>query len=118
MYRETYYRVILRLVAHLIAVMRLYLTYETYDMVLHTTFMLILAFTFHRSSIQLLFDEYDDDKSGELSFQEFCIMMKQWRTRFGSGAAKVRYWLYSSMMTTLFVTTITLMITPTHFFPS
>jgi len=51
--------------------------------------MVIMGEKMDEEEITLLFEEYDDDNSGELSFQEFCIMMKNWRARFGSGAAKV-----------------------------
>jgi hypothetical protein len=33
-------------------------------------------------------DEYDTDKSGNLDFKEFLVMMKGWSTRFGTGIQK------------------------------
>ncbi len=51
--------------------------------------MVIMGEKLDEEELQLLFNEYDEDKSGEMSFPEFCIMMKNWRTRFGSGATKV-----------------------------
>jgi hypothetical protein len=51
--------------------------------------MIMMGEKMDEEEIELLFKEYDDDGSGELSFQEFCIMMKNWRERFGTGAAKL-----------------------------
>jgi hypothetical protein len=51
--------------------------------------LIMLGEKMDEEEIELLFKEYDEDGSGELSFQEFCVMMKNWRERFGTGAAKV-----------------------------
>jgi|MDTB01.1.fsa_nt_gb hypothetical protein len=51
--------------------------------------LIMLGEKMDEEEIELLFKEYDEDGSGELSFQEFCVMMKNWRERFGSGATKV-----------------------------
>jgi hypothetical protein len=51
--------------------------------------MVIMGEKLDEEEIVNLFNEYDEDKSGEMSFTEFCIMMKNWRTRFGTGAAKM-----------------------------
>jgi hypothetical protein len=51
--------------------------------------MVLMGEKLDAEEIQLLFDEYDEDNSGELCFSEFCTMMKNWKTRFGSGATKV-----------------------------
>jgi len=51
--------------------------------------MVLLGEKMDEEEITLLFEEYDDDKSGRMSFSEFCVMMKNWRARFGTGAAKM-----------------------------
>ena len=51
--------------------------------------MVLMGEKMDEEEIVLLFNEYDEDKSGEMSFTEFCVMMKNWRTRFGVGVAKV-----------------------------
>lgn len=51
--------------------------------------MIMMGEKMDEEEIELLFTEYDEDGSGELSFQEFCVMMKNWREKFGTGVAKV-----------------------------
>jgi len=51
--------------------------------------MVLMGEKMDEEEIVLLFNEYDADGSGEMSFTEFCVMMKNWRTRFGTGAAKM-----------------------------
>jgi len=51
--------------------------------------MVLLGEKMDEEEIVLLFEEYDEDKSGEMSFSEFCVMMKNWRTRFGTGTTKM-----------------------------
>lgn len=47
--------------------------------------MVVMGEEMDREELQELLEEYDTDKSGELDFREFVIMMKGWNTRFGTG---------------------------------
>jgi len=51
--------------------------------------MVMLGEKFDKDELQDLLEEYDSDKSGELEFNEFVVMMKGWNTRFGTGMEKV-----------------------------
>mmetsp|Transcript_21887 Transcript_21887/g.36625 ORF Transcript_21887/g.36625 Transcript_21887/m.36625 type:complete len:754 (+) Transcript_21887:62-2323(+) len=50
--------------------------------------MVVMGEKFDRDEIQDLLDEFDLDKSGNLDFREFVLMMKNWNTRFGTGWRK------------------------------
>jgi hypothetical protein len=51
--------------------------------------MVMLGETFDKDELQELLEEYDSDKSGELEFNEFVVMMKGWNTRLGTGVEKM-----------------------------
>lgn len=51
--------------------------------------MVLMGERMDREEIKELLDEYDTDKSGNLDFKEFVIMMKGWNERFGKGIAKL-----------------------------
>ena len=51
--------------------------------------MVMLGEKFDKYELQDLLEEYDEDKSGELEFNEFVVMMKGWNTRLGTGLEKV-----------------------------
>ena len=51
--------------------------------------MVIMGEKLDAEEMQLLLDEFDTDKSGRLNFKDFALMMKGWKTRFGSGVQKV-----------------------------
>jgi hypothetical protein len=51
--------------------------------------MVMLGETFDKEELADLLEQYDSDKSGELEFNEFVVMMKGWNTRLGTGMAKV-----------------------------
>jgi hypothetical protein len=51
--------------------------------------MVIMGEEMDREEVEELLREYDTDKSGALEFKEFAIMMKGWKTRFGTGISGV-----------------------------
>jgi hypothetical protein len=51
--------------------------------------MVIMGERLDAEEMQLLLDEYDEEKTGRLNFKQFSKMMKGWKTRFGSGATKI-----------------------------
>ena len=51
--------------------------------------MVMLGEKFDKFELQDLLEEYDEDKSGELDFSEFVVMMKGWNTRMGTGMEKM-----------------------------
>jgi hypothetical protein len=51
--------------------------------------MVLMGERMDKEEIKELLDEYDTDKSGNLDFKEFVIMMKGWNTRFGKGLKKL-----------------------------
>ena len=51
--------------------------------------MVIMGEKLDAEEMQLLLDEYDTEKTGRLNFKQFSLMMKGWKTRFGTGATKV-----------------------------
>jgi hypothetical protein len=50
--------------------------------------MVLMGEKMDKDEIVELLEEYDTDRSGNLDFKEFVIMMKGWSTRFGTGLRK------------------------------
>ena len=51
--------------------------------------MVMMGETFDKDELQEILEKYDSDKSGELEFSEFVVMMKGWTTQFGTGMEKM-----------------------------
>lgn len=51
--------------------------------------MVLMGEEMDADELQEVLDQYDTDKSGELDFKEFVVMMQGWSTRFGTGITKL-----------------------------
>jgi hypothetical protein len=51
--------------------------------------MVLMGEEMDKEEIKELLDEYDSDKSGNLDFKEFVMMMKGWNDRFGHGLIRI-----------------------------
>jgi len=51
--------------------------------------MVLMGEKMDKDEIQELLEQYDTDKSGNLDFKEFVVMMKGWNSRFGTGVVKM-----------------------------
>ena len=47
--------------------------------------MVLMGEKMDQYELQELLNKYDTDHSGSLDFREFVVMMKGWKTRFGTG---------------------------------
>jgi len=50
--------------------------------------MVLMGEKMDQYELQELLNEYDTDHSGSLDFREFVVMMKGWKTRFGTGLTR------------------------------
>eukprot|EP00595_Chromulina_sp_UTEXLB2642_P002157 CAMPEP_0196768452 /NCGR_PEP_ID=MMETSP1095-20130614/42788_1 /TAXON_ID=96789 ORGANISM="Chromulina nebulosa, Strain UTEXLB2642" /NCGR_SAMPLE_ID=MMETSP1095 /ASSEMBLY_ACC=CAM_ASM_000446 /LENGTH=133 /DNA_ID=CAMNT_0042138095 /DNA_START=1206 /DNA_END=1604 /DNA_ORIENTATION=- len=51
--------------------------------------MVLLGEEMDKDELQEVLEEYDSEKNGYLSFKDFVVMMKGWKTRFGTGVERV-----------------------------